>query len=1185
MTELSTDAPPAGEANSDDELNPTALVPTTNAPVPAKVVPLLQGVTPTMAALARAATSQEAEDPSQFAEIRRICAVNVVGALTPGEVEEFTRRNAHTEAFTGTAETPPFRFNEVQARGVLFFDRYGGLFAACGCSTGKCTSGDTEVFDAANGRRATVAEMVGKPFKVNALVGNKIALCDASAFESGQKPCVKVKLTGGQSVTLSIDHPVLCERGWIRADGLIVGELVATPRKLLTEKETEVSDHLVRFCAYMLADGSTSHHPQLTDDSPSVLADLDECARALGGTTNEVFDLRKVEGDPTRSFNVNGLKGLVEKMRLRGTSHTKRVPAEFYGLPLRQTAMFLHVFWACDGYFEKNDVGITLTSGEMIDDIRVMLLRLGIHARKRLKKTSWTYKGVKKRSTAWRLSISDMPSVRLFFELVGVPADKKNPKTIEALRSRAYDQTRRVATNVDVVPFRKPQFFEMLDEMYPLGPSGAGTKGAPRVAAKDFFALASSRQCASRRKLQAWIDKTGYSGKFAAYADADIMWTTVESVTPCGTLPVFDLSVPAAGNFVANGVFVHNTLLTIMIAERHWRRVAAADPRGRNTSLLLIPPEVYDQFTKRIGERPSDIQWARARVPVTVPFIGLGGKTQAERLRLAKTQNGCFVMPHSLMSTRDTTALLEVLQPSLVQVDEAHKFKNRDRARTKRLMNYVAKKRPKFVVLSGSMTSKSLKNHHHFMEPTVGERSPLPLSQETMLQWAAVVDSDADPTDDMKKPLEPLVDWARHKFAKINFRQDISGFRLAQQLRLWSAPGVVATQDSLAPCALILSPKIAPHVVPEQEEALWALMRQVDGWTTPNGDPIEDARQKHGWLYQLSAGFYYRLTWPTVEEITQRQGLSTIEAKDLLGRSIERHVAHGLYSKALRAWFESHPHYADGNGKPLDTPFGVGVDMLRNKSVNVGHELYDAWLAWKRSGIEPGSDPFAKGAGGDLLERDSVAIPICDYKIRAALAWAKGIREAEPGAGAIVWYYHQHVGEWLTKVLQREFGQDVLHCPAGDAANKAILNPANAKRITVASWRAHGTGKNLQHYYNQIVVQWPRSANDVEQFLSRTHRRGQLADELAVTILIGPPPIKTVGEYQCAAEGFDDKNIAASMRDATYIQQILGNRQRALAAQWSPLPRMFDQNTLLEMGFETDKLGAKEEQFLKEKFG
>lgn len=782
MTELSTDAPPAGEANSDDELNPTALVPTTNAPVPAKVVPLLQGVTPTMAALARAATSQEAEDPTQFAEIRRICAVEVRGLMTAEEVEVFSQKNLLAEAYA-----QGYRFFEPQARGALYFDRYGSLFVAAGCGSGK-------------------------------------------------------------------------------------------------------------------------------------------------------------------------------------------------------------------------------------------------------------------------------------------------------------------------------------------------------------------------------------------------------------------------------------TNLAIMCAERYWRRTAQTTPRARNVSLLLIPPDAYDQFNYRIGDRPSDIQTARTKMPVTVPFVQIhAGVPRAKRLTLAKTMNGCFVMSHALMSVKDTALFMEALQPGLVIVDEAHCFNELSTARTSRLMRYVAKKRPRVVWMSGTLAQKSLKKHHHFMEPALGDKSPLPHSQEGMLQWAAVVDSDADPTDDMKKTLEPLVDWARHKFPKINFRQDISGFRLAQKLRTWTTPGVVATLDAPAPCPLILKPIIVPHTVPEQEAALWALMQQVCRGTTPNGDPIEDNRQMHGWMRQLTAGFYYKLTWPTVDDVIGSHGLAKIEAEDLLKRSIDRHMAHTAYMKVLREWFRDNPSAVDGLGRPLDTPEGVGGEMHRNKGQNVGHKayttwingeetkitIYDAWFRWKSAGIEPGVDPFTRGIGKTFLERLSDPVPICAYKIKAALEWVKALRKEDPHAGALLWYDHQHVGDWLTKAisgnLEVEGGPQgpysVMHCPAGVAASRAILDPKNKNRITIATWHGHGKSKNLQHYHHQLIVQWPVSASWLEQTLSRTHRTGQEADELVVGALMSEGKIKVPGEKFLMADEFDSKFVSAVMRDATYAQQIMGTKQRGLIARWIPLPKMFDQNTLLEMGFETSKLGEREERFLKEKFG
>ncbi|MCC6752004.1 MAG: DEAD/DEAH box helicase family protein [Deltaproteobacteria bacterium] len=640
------------------------------------------------------------------------------------------------------------------------------------------------------------------------------------------------------------------------------------------------------------------------------------------------------------------------------------------------------------------------------------------------------------------------------------------------------------------------------------------------------------------------------------------------------------------------------TLASILVAERYWRRTAqkllqAGTPDLPNRSLYLVPPEVYPQVMQQIGNRPPDIQWARARVPVTVPFVGLGGgMTQARREALATNyKRGCFVMPHSLMSARDGSKLLDLIEPGLLIVDEAHRFKNRSAARTKRLMSYVNRKLPQLVILSGSITNKSVKDYHHFLKPTLGVRSPLPHAPDLAYQWSEVVDTDADPSEDMKRPMAPLVDWAKFHFREEALKgllpMDVSGFRRAHKLRMNTCPGVVAATDAGVPSTLIIATREVTHAVPGQQVALDALVRRVDDdWVTPNGDPIDHAIHKFKWLYELTAGFYYRLTWPVADEVAKRKNLSLVEAKDVVDRSIARHLAHGNYAKALRKWFADGSHQAG-----LDTPFLVGQDMARNGAKNVGQVLYDAWSAWKAAGV--GVD----GSTDDLVERDSQAVRVCDYKVRAARDWARALREQHGKVGGLLWIYHNEVGQWLYEVLKSDEAlwadvpggahgpYGVLCAPAGEPHNRAIMDPSNSKKLVVASIVAHGTGKNLQAFEHQCVVQWPRSAGQAEQFLSRTHRTGQLADELRVDVLMAPAVKAAGGSEDYAGTDFDLKNLSACLRDATYVQQSTGSSQKVLIAQYDPLPRIYDQSVLNELGFQPKKLDAQGEKSLREKFG
>ena len=83
------------------------------------------------------------------------------------------------------------------------------------------------------------------------------------------------------------------------------------------------------------------------------------------------------------------------------------------------------------------------------------------------------------------------------------------------------------------------------------------------------------------------------------------------------------------------------------------------------------------------------------------------------------------------------------------------------------------------------------------------------------------------------------------------------------------------------------------------------------------------------------------------------------------------------------------------------------------------------------------------------------------------------------------------------------------------------------------SIRAHGVGKNLQHgWSNQLVVEPPSSGNVWEQLLGRTHRPGQQADTVRVTVYTHTPAFRDA--------------VLKAKKDAHYIQDTTGSRQKLL---------------------------------------
>lgn len=124
----------------------------------------------------------------------------------------------------------------------------------------------------------------------------------------------------------------------------------------------------------------------------------------------------------------------------------------------------------------------------------------------------------------------------------------------------------------------------------------------------------------------------------------------------------------------------------------------------------------------------------------------------------------------------------------------------------------------------------------------------------------------------------------------------------------------------------------------------------------------------------------------------------------------------------------------------------------------------------------------------------------------------------------ICWVEHQAFGLKLAEVSGRRcYG-------AGD---DAIVDAAPGEAI-VASIRAHGTGKNLQHFSRNLVASCPPSGATWEQLLGRTHRSGQEADEVTAEVYLGTDALREA--------------LVRSVADARYIESTTGNRQKLLYA-------------------------------------
>jgi intein/homing endonuclease len=699
----------------------------------------------------------------------------------------------------------------VQAASLVEMHDFGGLFGVQRVGAGKCVEFDTEVFDTTTGRRRQVGDTGA--LGVAALESEgPLAGCFVKAravsFASGRKECFELVLANGMSLRASFDHPVLTSEGWVWMRDLKPGALVATARTIPDpDTFTQATDDEVKFAAYLIADGGVStSSTTFNDDNVHVLAEVRALASILGGGAGA---MRQTyignKGDRVEDFSILGARVFRDRWDINGLSKHKRVPSGFWGLPQRQIALFLNRFWACDGYHNKGcGFETVLASEKLIDDLQFMLLRLGIKSRKRFK----VAKIKDKQYDAWRLSITGEDAVR-FYEVVGpvFGVEQRSRDLYEALKGRERN------TNTDVVPVGPEQMPTINREMgWDVSRSGETTKFRK-------FTSMTSGQLLSRERFAQACEHFGYTGSLAWLATSDLAWERVTSLTSRGEQEVYDVSVPAFGNFIANGIVIHNTLTSML----GFLVLESKRP------LLLVPAKLVEK-TRR------DMHALRKHWLIP-PYVR--------------------ILSYELLGREQSAKTLEEINPDVIIADECHKLRNTGAAVTRRVKRWLdAHPDTKFVGLSGTVMKRSLHDYYHLTAWALKRTNPTPTDFNDRMSWAAVLDEKRNKgTEALEAKITPgaLINLCNDEERSLYKTDPIKAVRSGFRRRLVETPGVVATQEGSLGVSLLVDSHVLP--VPEISEAVRMLKKE---WKRPDGEPVMDAIEVWRHLREIATGFYYR---------------------------------------------------------------------------------------------------------------------------------------------------------------------------------------------------------------------------------------------------------------------------------------------------------------------------------------
>ena len=423
-----------------------------------------------------------------------------------------------------------------------------------------CVTADSRVLRADTGAEVTIGELVEsgeRDIPVWSL-DTDLKMVPATmthAFPTGVKEIFELRLASGRRLTASSNHPFLTVDGWKRLDELSTGSRIAVPRVVPGPKEEHWwPEAEVVMLAHLIGDGCVAPRQPIhyTSADETCLATVEEAALHFGitprrvaqGNWHHVYLPSPVKLARGRR---NPIAAWLDQWGLYGKrSHEKFVPSPVFALSEDQIALFLRHLWAtdgCIGWWGQGRIYYASTSRQLVDDVQMLLLRLGIRSTIRTVRGSPNKPG-------YHLQVDGRDDQVLFLDLVGVVGLRTNGA--DELRRRLVDV--RSNTNVDTVP---------ADVWARVRTALAGAD----ISTCDFAARLGTAYCGSAlyrhspsRERLGRVAEIVDDDVVRALATSDVFWDRVVTIESLGEQEVFDATVEGTHNFVANGIVVENSI-------------------------------------------------------------------------------------------------------------------------------------------------------------------------------------------------------------------------------------------------------------------------------------------------------------------------------------------------------------------------------------------------------------------------------------------------------------------------------------------------------------------------------------------------------------------------------------------------------------------------------------------------
>jgi replicative DNA helicase len=456
----------------------------------------------------------------------------------------------------------PSGFNDLDAK-TGGFQKSDLIIIAARPGIGKCLVASTLVDDPETGARLSIEEFVRskRPSVFGLSPRGRIELRSIGAWvDSGVQPCFAVTTQTGRRVEVTGHHPFLTVSGWQPLHELINGDAIAVPRRLAVFGQEKVPAQLARLLGYFVGDGALSiSAPEFINVDPEIVEDFREaitthfptCHINQNGPHYRVCGYFAKTKPPANRLNpmVRWLKefGLWGKK-----AEFKRFPDVAWRWDQMTLREFIRGLMSCDGSIFRMPNGLPriefgVASEGLAKDVHHAFVRFGIVSRL-----------YRKSERCWRVQITDSESVATYQREIGWIGEKA--------RRFALDQPT-FRSNHGHLPIAVWSMVGTAAAMQGLSWAKLAVLSGERTHTSKYETYNPRTNHGLSQRRLAIFNEVLEDWWLSELANPEIYWDRIVSIEPIGEEHVYDLSVPAGANFIAEDVLVHNTSLTLNIAQ------------------------------------------------------------------------------------------------------------------------------------------------------------------------------------------------------------------------------------------------------------------------------------------------------------------------------------------------------------------------------------------------------------------------------------------------------------------------------------------------------------------------------------------------------------------------------------------------------------------------------------------